>query len=157
MKEAKTVEEYLSSLPDDKRAEIEKLRELVKKNLPKGVEEGVCYGMIGFFVPHSTYPDGYHCDPKMPLPFGGLAMRKNAMTLYLNTLYYGEDGKAWLEKEYAKTGKKLDMGESCIRFKTFDDVPIELIAKAVSRVPLNEFIKWYEASAPVQKARKKKA
>ncbi|MEO7453323.1 MAG: DUF1801 domain-containing protein [Fimbriimonadales bacterium] len=156
MKEPKTVEEYLSTMPDDKREELEKLRTVVKKNLPKGVEEGICYGIIGYFVPHSIYPDGYHCDPEMPLPYGGIAMRKNFLTLYLNTLYYRDSDREWFEKEYAKTGKKLDMGKSCIRFKKADDIPLELIGKAIARVPVKDFIKWYESSTPVQKHKAKK-
>lgn len=151
MRATESVDEYLVSLPEDKRKEVEVLRNVILKNLPKGVEEGMRYGMIGYFVPHSVFQDGYHCDPKMPLPFGGIAMRKNHMTLYLNTIYYAGPMREWFEKEYAKTGKKLDMGQSCIRFKKADDLPLELIGKAVSRASVKDFISWYKASRPTKK------
>jgi hypothetical protein len=151
MKEPASVSEYLESLPEDRRRELEIVRKVILKNLPEGVEEGLCYGMLGYFIPHSLYPAGYHVDPKMPLPFGGIAMRKNFMTLYLNTIYYGNGSREWFQQEYAKTGKKLDMGQSCLRFKKAGDLPLDLIGKAIARVPVSELITWYEAARPASK------
>ena len=114
---AKTVAKYLAELPEDRRAAISKIRAVIRKNLPNGYKEGMQYGMIGYFVPHSIFPDGYHCDPKQPLPFASLASQKNHMALYLMCIYGSESHKAWFKEAWEKTGKKLDMGKSCVRFK----------------------------------------
>jgi hypothetical protein len=140
-----TVAEYLASLPEDRRAAIEVVRKVIRKNLDKGFEEGMQYGMIGYYVPHKLYPPGYHCDPKQPLPFGGLASQKNHMSMYLMCIYGNREHENWFRKEWAKTGKKLDMGKACIRFKKLEDLPLELIGQAVARVPLREFVDYYES------------
>lgn len=157
----KTVKEYLDSLPEERRAAIRKVRTAVNKGLPKGYKEGIQYNMLGWFVPHSAYPAGYHCDPKQPVPFVGLASQKNYMSLYLMCIYGDDKQRAWFEKEYKKTGLKLDMGKSCLRFKKVEDIPLDLITEAISRVPMDAFLAQYEAmvAQPAKKrpAAKKKA
>ena len=149
-----SVKDYLDGLPEDRRKDLSKVRAAVNKGLPKGYKEGIQYGMTGWSVPHKLYPAGYHCDPKQPVPFAGLASQKNYMSLYLMCVYGDEGERAWFEKEWKKSGKKLDMGKSCIRFKTADDVPLDLITKAVSRLPVDTFLAGYEAAIP-KSARKK--
>src|SRR3989337_1277487 len=114
---AKTVAEYLAELPADRRAAIKAVRAVILKNLDKNYEEGMQYGMIGYCVPHRVYPAGYHCDPKQPLPFAGLASQKNYMSLYLMCNYGETDQLAWFEQAWANAGKKLNMGKCCVRFK----------------------------------------
>jgi hypothetical protein len=143
---ATTVEEYLAELPDDRRDAIEAVRKTIVANLPQGYEEGMLYGMIGYFVPHSVYPSGYHCDAKQPLPFACLASQKNYMSLYLMGCYGNTEHEAWFLDAWAKTGKKLDMGKSCVRFKKIDDLPLKVIGQAVKRMPVKKFIEYYEAA-----------
>jgi len=137
---AKTVAEYLKNLPDDRRTAISAVRKVVLDNLPKGYEECMNYGMIGYVVPHSIYPPGYHCDPKLPLPFASLASQKNHMAVYVMTVYGDNDTEKWFRKAWAVTGKKLDMGKCCIRFKKLEDVPLDVIGQLVARVPVKKFI-----------------
>jgi hypothetical protein len=114
------------------------------------------YGMIGYSVPHSVYPAGYHCNPRQPLPFAGLASQKNYMSLYLMSIYCGCDGGTeteharWFRRAWARSGKKLDAGKVCIRFKTLDDLPLDLIGEAIRRVPARTYIKYYEAARAAQ-------
>ncbi|MBI5705587.1 MAG: DUF1801 domain-containing protein [Armatimonadetes bacterium] len=143
--QAKSVEAYLAELPEDRREAIQAVRKVILDNLDKDYQEGMQYGMIGYFVPHSVYPPGYHCDPKQPLPFAGLGNQKNHMSVYLMCLYGDEAQEAWFRDEWAKTGKKLDMGKSCVRFKKLDDVALEVIGEAVRRVPAAKFIEKYES------------
>jgi len=150
-----TVKEYLDGLPDDRRKDLRKVRAAVNKGLPRGYKEGIQYGMIGWFVPHRLYPDGYHCDPKQPVPFAGLASQKSYMSLYLMCIYGDEEHRAWFEKAWAETGKKLSMGKSCVRFKKVEDVPVEVITEAVSRVPVESFVEAYEKAIPASKRKKK--
>ena len=124
---AKTVEEYLAALPEDRREAVQAVRKVILKNLGKGYEEGMQYGMIGYYVPHSVYPDGYHCDPKQPLPFAGLASQKNHMAIYLMCIYGIEEQERWFREAWARTGKKLDMGKSCVRFKKLEDLPLDCL------------------------------
>ena len=124
---ATTVQQYLDELPDDRREAIETVRNEVLKNLPKGYEEGMQYGMIGYFVPHSTYPAGYHCDKKQPLPFLHIASQKNHMAIYLFCMYGNPEMKARFLEEYGATGKKVDMGGSCLRFKKIENLPADLV------------------------------
>lgn len=147
---ASTVDEYLAQLPDDRREAIKKVRATVKKNLPKGLEERMSYGMIGWVVPHSRYPAGYHANPKEPLPFANLASQKSHMALYLMTAY---QLGPWLKEQFAARGKKLDMGKSCIRFKKLEDLPLDVIGEAVAQVTLDDYIALCEQSLP--KSRKK--
>ena len=151
----KTPKEYLDGLPEDRRKAIARVRAAVNKGLPKGYREGMQYGMIGWYVPHSVYPAGYHCDPSEPVPRASLASQKNYMSLYLMCIYGDEEHRAWFEREWAKTGKKLSMGKSCIRFKKVEDVPLELITEAVARVPVETFLARYEAAIPAGKRKKK--
>lgn len=141
-----TVEAYLSELPPDKREAIETIRKVILKNLPKGYEEGMQYGMIGYYVPHSVYPPGYHCDPKQPLPLASLAARKSHMSLSLMSCYGDTQEAAWLRDAWKKSGRKLDMGKACIRFKTLDDVPLDVVGQAFKRVPVKDYIAQVEAA-----------
>ena len=113
------------------------------------------YGMIGYYVPHSIYPPGYHCDPKIPLPYAGLASQKNYMTVSMGCVYGDENVKKWFVSEYKKTGKRFDMGASCIRFRKLDDLPVELVGKAIKMMPVKKFIAGYEATLSQMKSRKK--
>lgn len=155
-----TIDDYMAELPADRREAIEAIRAVILKNLPKGYVEGMQYGMIGYFVPHSIYPSGYHCDPKQPLPFASLASQKNHMAVYLFCLYSEQDAAERFKVDWKKTGKRVDMGKSCARFKKLEDAPLELIGKAVKRMPVKKFIEHYEAATkrPAKKAgaRKKK-
>lgn len=153
---ANSVEDYLASLPPDRYEAIRAIRQTILENLPEGYEEGMQYGMIGYFVPHSLYPPGYHCNPKEPLPFASLASQKNHMAIYLMCLYSDPKHLDWFEKAWEKTGKKLDMGKSCVRFKRLEDVPLEIIGKAINRVPVEEFLSFYETTLASTKTRTKK-
>ncbi|MCA9272079.1 MAG: DUF1801 domain-containing protein [Phycisphaerales bacterium] len=153
---AATVDAYLKSLPEDRRAAIGAIRGVIRKNLPRGYAETMQYGMIGYNVPHSIYPDGYHCDPRQPLPFASLASQKNHMALYLMCIYGMESHRAWFVKAWEATGKKLDMGKGCVRFKRLEDVPLEVVGEAIARVPVKEFVEYYDKSKPAS-AKKKSA
>ena len=150
-----TIKEYLDSLPEDRRKAIRKVRAAVNKGLPKGYKEGMQYGMIGWFVPHSRYPDGYHCDPKQPLPFASLASQKNHMAIYLMCIYGDEKHRKWFESEWKKTGLKLDMGKSCVRFRKIEDLPLDVITEAVARVPVERYVAEYEKMIPKSAKRKR--
>lgn len=140
---AKTVDEYLAELPGDRREAIETVREEILRNLPEGYEETMQYGMIGYVIPLSRYPDTYN---KQPLGVAALASQKNYMSVYLHNVYADADSEQWFTEEYKKTGKKMDMGKSCVRFRKLDDLPVELIGEAVARTPVEEFIRLYEES-----------
>ncbi len=141
---ATTVAQYLRELPDDRRKPIKAVRKVIRDNLPTGYKEGMQYGMIGYFVPHKLYPNGYHCDPEQPLPFAHLASQKNHIAVYLFGMYSEPKLSEWFIKQWKATGKKLDMGKSCIRFKKIDDVPLELIGQVIKKVPVKKMIKLYE-------------
>ena len=143
---AATVEEYLASLPPDRRDALQAVRKVILANLDKGYQEGMGYGMMGYSVPHSIYPPGYHCDPKQPLPFAGLASQKNYMSVYLMSVYGPDSDEAWLRDAWAATGKKLDMGKCCIRFKKLEDLPLQIIGEAIRRMPVAKWIAYYEAA-----------
>jgi len=143
---ATTVREYLASLPDDRRAAISAVRDVILRNLDEDYEEGMGYGMIGYSVPHRVYPPGYHVDSKQGLPFAGLASQKNYMSLYLMGLYTGEKHVRWFEEAWKKTGKKLDMGKVCVRFRKLDDVPLDVVGEAIRRLPAKMYIAMYEKS-----------
>ena len=142
---ATTVSQYLKELPADRRAASSELRRGIRRKLPKGFQEGMQYGMIGYYVPHKLYPAGYHCDPKQPLPYVSLASQKNHMSLYLCAAYSDKQENNWFQKAWKETGKKLDMGKSCVRFKKIDDVPLEVVAAAVARMSVDEFVELYES------------
>jgi uncharacterized protein YdhG (YjbR/CyaY superfamily) len=138
---ATTVEEYLKEIPEDRLEAMNKIRSAINKNLPKGFEEIMNYGMIGYVVPHSLYPAGYHCDPKLPLPFAGLASQKNSINFYHMGIYANQSLLEWFQEEYSKQCKsKLDMGKSCIRFKKLDDIPYKLIADLMKKISVKEWI-----------------
>ncbi len=141
-----SVKEYLESLPEDRRKAISKVRAAVNRGLPKGYKEGVQYGMIGWSVPHSLFPAGYHCDPKQPLPFAYLGNQKNHMSLHLMCVYGDEGQRKWFEGEWRKSGKKLDMGKACIRFRSAEDVPLDVVSAAVARVPVDQYVAHYTAA-----------
>ncbi|MBL0927935.1 MAG: DUF1801 domain-containing protein [Phycisphaerales bacterium] len=143
---AATVEEYVASLPEDRRAAVEAIRKVIRRNLDRDCAEVMQYGMIGYVVPHSVYPAGYHCDPRQPLPMAGLASQKQHLSLYLMGLYVGGDSPyaRWFAEAWKKTGKKLDMGKACIRFKKLEDVPLEVIGEAFKRLPAKTYIEAYE-------------
>ena len=124
---------------------ITALRKVMVKNMPSGYQEMMQYGMIGFVVPLSAYPDGYLGQKDVPIPYAGLASQKNYVSVYLMNVYGDKKTEAWFKKEYAATGKKLDMGKSCIRFKKMEDIPLNLIGQAVALTPMKTFIKKYEA------------
>jgi hypothetical protein len=154
---ATTVKEYLANLPEDRRPAIEAVRKVILDNKGKNIDEGMQYGMIGYCVPHRVYPAGYHCDPKQPLPFAGLASQKNHMSLYLGCVYVGGEGEGWFREEWAKTGKKLDMGKSCIRFKKIEDLALDVIARTIKLVTADEYIKRYESALNAPRKTRKPA
>jgi hypothetical protein len=156
---ATSVEAYLRSLPEDRRAALSAVRAVILENLDPSYAEGMQYGAIGYYVPLTVYPKGYRCDPKQPLPFAALASQKNYMSLYLMSVYCGcVDGESdnpharWFREAWEKTGKKLNMGKSCIRFKTVEDLPLDVIGEAIRRVPASKYIQFCE-SAPAKPAK----
>ena len=142
---ATTPEQYLSELPEDRKEAMLKLRNAIKENLPQGFEEVLSYGMLGYVVPHSIYPSGYHCDPKLPLPFINLASQKNFIALYHMGIYANKNLESWFVSEYPKHVKtKLDMGKSCIRFKKMEDIPFDFIGELAAKVSVEDWISIYE-------------
>jgi uncharacterized protein YdhG (YjbR/CyaY superfamily) len=141
-----TPDAYVAALPDDRKAIIQAMRETVQKNIPKGFEETISYGMIGYVVPHSLYPAGYHCDPKLPLPFLAIASQKSHIGFYHMGIYANPQLLDWFTAEWPKySKKKLDMGKSCIRFKKAEDVPLELIGALVKKMKVKDWIALYES------------
>ncbi|MED6334812.1 MAG: DUF1801 domain-containing protein [Planctomycetota bacterium] len=143
-----TIEQYLAALPGDRRVAIEAIRKVIKKNLDKRFEEGMQYGMPAYFLPHSEYPDGYHCDPRQPLPFAAVGSQKNHLGLYLFCIYCDEQDKDRFAAEWVKSGKKLDMGKSCVRVKGIEDVPLDVLGRAIKRATAKKFVAAYEAAIP---------
>ncbi len=142
---ATTVEEYLIELPADRQKAMIALRKEIKKNLPKGFKEEMNYGMVGYVVPHSLYPSGYHCDPKLPLPFMNIASQKNFIAVYNMGMYNDKALLDWFVTAFAKSSTvKLDMGKSCIRFKKIDSIPYKLIGELASKISVQDWIKKYE-------------
>jgi len=140
-----TPDQYVDQLSDDRKLVVNKLRKTILENIPEGFEETMGYGMIGYIVPHTIYPAGYHCDPKLPLPFMGIASQKNFVALYHMGLYSNKELMTWFINEYPKYSKaKLDIGKSCIRFKKMDQIPYELIAQLTRKITVNEWIETYE-------------
>jgi len=143
--DAKTPEEYINALPEDRKEAIAKLRNSILKNLPKGFSETMGYGMIGYVVPHSLYPAGYHCDPKLPLPFLSIASQKNFVAVYHMGIYANKELFDWFVNEYPKYNKrKLDMGKSCIRFKKIEEIPYDLIGTLAGKMTPKQWIDIYE-------------
>jgi len=140
-----TIEEILINLPEDRAEPFNKLHDVIVKNLPKGFEAAISYGELGYVVPHSLYPDGYHCKPSEPLPFAGIASQKNAITFYHMGIYSNPTLLDWFVTEYPKHSKqKLDMGKSCIRFKKLNEIPYTLIAELMKKMSVVDWIEMYE-------------
>lgn len=145
--QATSVEDYISQVPEDRKEALTKLRDVINSNIPKGFEETIGYGMVGYAVPHSLYLSGYHCTPEQPLPFMGYASQKNSINLYHMGIYSVKELHDWFVAEYPKYSKrKLDMGKSCIRFKKPEDIPYELIGELASKITVDEWIAIYEKS-----------
>ncbi|MBP6182779.1 DUF1801 domain-containing protein [Flavobacterium sp.] len=143
---AQSVDEYLKELPEARKKVMIEIRELILKNIPKGFVEQMSYGMIGYVVPHSIYPNGYHCNPKLPLPFINIASQKNFIALYHMGIYANPELLNWFVSEYPKYScQKLDMGKGCIRFKRFDQIPFDLISSLVQKMFIEEWINCYES------------
>lgn len=144
---ALTPDDYINELPSDRKEVLQKLRKAINDSLPKGFQEGMGYGMLGYAVPHSIYPKGYHCNPKDPLPFMGVASQKNFVAFYHMGIYADKNLHDWFVAEYGKRCKyKLDMGKSCVRFKKFDDIPYDLIAELTQKISVEDWIKTYESA-----------
>ena len=142
---ASTVDQYLKEVPADRQGAMSNLRKVMLKNLPKGFKEGMGYGMMGYSVPHSIYPEGYHCNPKDPLPFAGIASQKNSINFYHMGIYVDSKLLKWFTDEYVKTGiGKLDMGKSCIRFKKPENIPFDLIGELCTKITVDKWIEMYE-------------
>jgi hypothetical protein len=141
---ARTVNAYLQELPQERCGILQEVRRVILDNLQEGFEEGMQYGMIGYFVPHSIYPAGYHCKPAEPLPFLALASQKNYCSLYAMSLYSDAEKLASFQSRWRQTGKKLNMGKSCIRFKKTDDLVLELIAQHIREISVTDYIALYE-------------
>ncbi|WP_207508578.1 DUF1801 domain-containing protein [Telluribacter humicola] len=143
---ADTPQDYLERLPLERKEAVQKLRQAILTNLPAGYEETISYGMIGYVVPHKVYPRGYHCDPKLPLPFISLASQKNFIALYHMGLYASPELMEWFTSEYLKhTSTKLDMGKSCIRFKKMETIPYALIGQLAQKMSTDSWISLYES------------
>lgn len=144
--EANSPDEYVKAIPKERQDAFGKLRDVILSNLPKGFEECMSYGMIGYVVPHSVYPDGYHCDTKLPLPFMNIASQKNFVAFYHSGIYANEELKDWFISVYPKHCKlKLDMGKSCVRFKKVDQIPFDLIGELVTKISVQDWIDLYES------------
>lgn len=154
---ASTPREYLASLDPERKKAIQAIRKVINDNIDKRVKEVMTYGMLGWVVPHSVYPDGYHCDPKTPLPFANLASQKNHIGIYLFCIYGNPKAIARFEKAWKATGKKLDMGKSCIRIKKLEDLPMDVLADALREMTVDDFIAHYESNVMSNTARKQKA
>lgn len=151
---ATTPKAYLEELPEDRRKAIRAVRTMIRKYLPNGYKEVMQYGMISYVVPLRRYPDGYLGDKKTPLPFLSLASQKNYMSLYMSCIYTDKKRLREFEQAYKATGKRLDMGKSCVRFRTLEDLPLEVVGKTIAQVPVEKFIEGYEKGMQQRKAKK---
>ncbi len=151
--EEKTVEAYLESLPEERKEAMNRLRATIKDHLPKGFSEEMNYGMIGYVVPHDLYPEGYHCDPELPLPFINIASQKNHISFSHMGIYADKELLDWFTKTYPKYVKtKLDMGKSCIRFKKIDTIPYELLGLLCAKISPQAWIETYESAIKKNRA-----
>jgi hypothetical protein len=142
-----TIQDYLNELPEDRKQPVLQLHQTIIDNLPKGFQETMNYGMIGYVVPHTIYPNGYHCDPKLPLPFMGLASQKNSINFYHMAIYADKYLYDWFVAEYPKySNAKLDMGKSCVRFKKPEAIPYQLIAELCKKTTVENWITLYETN-----------
>jgi hypothetical protein len=144
---AETVDQYLESLPEDRKSAMNELRRVISANIPDGFHQQMIYGSLGWVVPHSTYPNGYHCSPELPLPFVNIASQKNFIALYHMGIYTNEKLLDWFVGEFPKHCKsKLDMGKSCVRFKKIDQIPFDLIGELMRKITVEDWIKCYESA-----------
>ena len=144
--QANSPDEYVEKVPEERRPSFERLRQTVFDHLPAGFEEVMSYGMIGYVVPHSLYPDGYHCTPALPLPFMNIANQKNFIAFYHMGIYAEPELLRWFLAEYeALNLRKLDMGKSCMRFKNWEEIPFELIGQLVTKRSPHDWIAVYES------------
>jgi uncharacterized protein YdhG (YjbR/CyaY superfamily) len=142
---ASTPDEYISKLPEERKEAFTRLREVINQHIPQGFEERMSYGMIGWVVPHSLYPDGYHCDTKLPLPFMSIASQKNFVAVYHMGVYANPALYEWFTTEYGKRVKtKLDMGKSCVRLKKMDQIPFDLFGELAAKMTVQEWVDLYE-------------
>jgi len=150
--QAASPNDYVAQLPEEHKQAIESLRKIFKENLPEGFVETINYGMIGYVVPHSLYPAGYHCDPTQPLPFLALASQKNFIAVYSNSLYASKELLAWFVAEFPKhSHTKLDMGKSCIRFKKANGIPYQLLGQLAAKMTVAQWIELYEQQLKKQR------
>jgi hypothetical protein len=141
------IKDYFENLPEDRKIPMNRLRETILNNIPKEIVEVKSYGTPGYVIPHEVYPAGYHCDPKLPLPFLGLSSMKNHISLHAFCIYGNEELSEWFLNEFPKYSKsKLDMGKGCIRFKKMNDIPYDLIAELLKKIDLNKYIEFYETN-----------
>ena len=144
---ATTVEEYINGAPDDRKEALQKLRNVILDNLPEGFQECISYGMIGYVIPHSIYPKGYHCSPELPLPFLSFASQKNSINIYHMGMYANPELYNWFVSEYPKhSSQKLDIGKSCLRIKKPENIPFELIGELVKKISTTDWITLYESA-----------
>lgn len=149
---ANSPEEYISLLPEERKAPVKKLRKMILDNLPKGFEETMSYGMIGYVVPHSRYPEGYHCNPELPLPFLNIASQKNFIALYHSGIYADPELQNWFVEQYRnRVPSKLDIGKSCIRFKNLQQIPYDLIGELCAKISPEEWVETYEKAVKHRK------
>ncbi len=151
-----TVKEYLAALPADRRREVEAVRAAIREGLHPDIREEISYNMIGYVIPHSVYPPGYHCDPKLPLPVAALAAQKHAISLYNMAIYGDADLLGWFTAAWKASGKKLDMGKSCVRFKAASDAPLHVITQCFKKIDPRGYIAKYEQNLAQGKSTKKK-
>ncbi len=144
---ANSVKTYLEFLPADRRTALSAVRDVIRAHLPKGYEECMFTGMIGYVVPHSIYPAGYHCNPKLPLVYAWLENQKNHMSLHLMGIYGDTATAEWFQKAWKAAGKKLDMGKACVRFKKLEDVPLDVVGQVIARIPLKAYVERVEKVA----------
>jgi uncharacterized protein YdhG (YjbR/CyaY superfamily) len=150
-----TVDQYIEEIPEDRKQAVTELRKVIKKNIPKGFQECMSYGMVGYVVPHSKYPAGYHCDQKLPLPFLAFASQKNFIAVYHMGIYAEPMLLKWFTEAHAKASpKKLDIGKSCMRYKKAEDIPYQLIGELVSKITPDEWIEMYERNYKNQRKSK---
>jgi hypothetical protein len=144
---ATTVDEYINAAPDDRKEALQKLRNVILDNLPEGFQECISYGMIGYVIPHSIYPKGYHCSPELPLPFLSFASQKNSINIYHMGMYANPELYNWFVSEYPKhSSQKLDIGKSCLRIKKPENIPFELIGELVKKLSTSDWITLYESA-----------
>ncbi len=150
--EANSPEQYLERIPEDRKPAMNRLRQTILANIPDGFKEEMSYGMIGYVVPHSVYPPGYHCDPKLPLPFINIASQKNFIAFYHMGIYAEKELLNWFTTEYPKHSKlKLDMGKSCVRFKKPEQIPFDLLGQLVQKITIEKWIEIYESNLKSRK------